>query len=94
MPPFYATASNIFSMKIPYPVCGSFTKTWVTAPTSFPSWMMGERCERCRGQMKRAERVAAPAGHHNRRAGHGCVKDRTKYSSIFSNLSKLLKDIF
>ena len=32
----YAAASNIFSIKIPYPVVGSFTKTCVTAPTSFP----------------------------------------------------------
>ena len=27
----------IFSAKIPYPLVGSLTKTWVTAPTSFPS---------------------------------------------------------
>ena len=32
----YAAASSIFSMKMPYPVVGSFTSTWVTAPTSFP----------------------------------------------------------
>ena len=38
----YAAASSIFSMKMPYPVWGSFTRTWVTAPMSFPSWMMGE----------------------------------------------------
>ena len=37
----YAAASNIFSIKMPYPVVGSFTRTWVTAPTSLPSWMMG-----------------------------------------------------
>ena len=36
-PYVYAAASNIFSMKMPYPVVGSFTKTWVTAPTSLPS---------------------------------------------------------
>ncbi len=27
---------NIFSMKMPYPRVGSSTKTWVTAPISFP----------------------------------------------------------
>ena len=32
----YAAASSIFSMKIPYPVVGSLTRTWVTAPTGFP----------------------------------------------------------
>ena len=32
----YFAASNIFSMKIPYPLVGSFTKTWVTAPTIRP----------------------------------------------------------
>ena len=35
-------AFSIFSMKIPYPAVGSFIKTWVTAPTSLPFWMMGE----------------------------------------------------
>jgi len=30
-------------MKIPYPVWGSFTKTWVTAPTSFPVAVPGVR---------------------------------------------------
>ena len=39
---FHPAASSIFSMKIPYPAVGSFTSTWVTAPTSFPSWRMGE----------------------------------------------------
>ena len=64
---------------------GSFTRTWVTAPTSFPSWMMGERPDRCRWQRKGGERVAAVdkieekrkpedfIGHRNRRAGHECV---------------------
>ncbi len=33
---FYATASNIFSIKIPYPAVGLFTKTWVTAPMILP----------------------------------------------------------
>ncbi len=33
----YAAASSIFSINIPYPRVGSFTNTWVTAPTSFPS---------------------------------------------------------
>ena len=38
----HAAASNIFSINIPYPVVGSFTSTWVTAPTSFPSCIIGE----------------------------------------------------
>ena len=38
---FYPVASSIFSIKIPYPEVGSFTKTWVTAPISFPSCKMG-----------------------------------------------------
>ena len=29
-------ALSIFSINIPYPVVGSFTITWVTAPTSLP----------------------------------------------------------
>ena len=33
----YDAASSIFSIKIPYPLVGSFTSTCVTAPTSFPS---------------------------------------------------------
>ena len=28
----YPAASSIFSIKIPYPRVGSFTRTWVTAP--------------------------------------------------------------
>ena len=75
----YAAASNIFSIKMPYPVVGSLTRTWVTAPTSLPSWMMGERPDRCRWQKKGGERVAAVdkieekrkpedfIGHRNRR---------------------------
>ena len=35
-------AFSIFSIKIPYPVVGSPMRTWVTAPTSLPFWMMGE----------------------------------------------------
>lgn len=27
---------------MPYPLVGSFTKTWVTAPTNFPFWIIGE----------------------------------------------------
>ena len=38
---FYFAVSSIFSRKMPWPRVGSFTKTWVTAPMSFPSWMMG-----------------------------------------------------
>ena len=37
----YAAASSMFSMKMPYPVVGSLTRTWVTAPTSLPSWIIG-----------------------------------------------------
>jgi len=37
-----SAAFNIFSINIPYPLVGSFTSTWVTAPTSFPFWTMGE----------------------------------------------------
>ena len=33
----YDAASSMLSIKIPYPLVGSFTRTWVTAPTSFPS---------------------------------------------------------
>ena len=40
-PYIYAAAFNIFSIKIPYPIVGSFTNTWVTAPTIFPSCMIG-----------------------------------------------------
>ena len=38
---FHPAASSIFSIKIPYPEVGSFTKTWVTAPMSLPSCKMG-----------------------------------------------------
>lgn len=38
---YYAAASSILSIKMPYPVVGSFTSTWVTAPMSLPSWTMG-----------------------------------------------------
>ena len=34
-------AFSIFSINIPYPVVGSLMRTWVTAPTSLPFWMMG-----------------------------------------------------
>ena len=33
---FYPAASSIFSINIPYPRVGSFTRTCVTAPTSRP----------------------------------------------------------
>lgn len=33
----YDAASSMFSIKIPYPLVGSFTRTCVTAPTSLPS---------------------------------------------------------
>ena len=47
-----SAAESIFSMKIPYPAVGSFTITRVTAPTSFPSWMIGlpDRCVVNKGQ--------------------------------------------
>ena len=32
---------SMFSTKIPYPLVLSWINTWVTAPTSFPFWMMG-----------------------------------------------------
>ena len=38
----YAAASSIFSINIPQPVVGSLTRTCVTAPTSFPSCIIGE----------------------------------------------------
>lgn len=37
----YSAAFSIVSRKIPYPLVGSFNKTWVTAPTNRPSWRMG-----------------------------------------------------
>ena len=39
---FYAAASSMFSIKMPYPVVGSLTRTGVTAPTNFPSCIIGE----------------------------------------------------
>ena len=38
---FHPAASSIFSIKIPYPAVGSFTSTWLTAPTSLPSCRIG-----------------------------------------------------
>ena len=32
---------SMFSTKIPYPLVLSWINTWVTAPTSFPFWIMG-----------------------------------------------------
>ena len=37
----YDAASSIFSMNIPYPLVGSLTRTWVTAPTSLPFCKIG-----------------------------------------------------
>ena len=56
---FYAAASSMFSMKMPQPVVGSFTRTWVTAPTSFPSWMIGlpDTLMSSRGQKKFEEKL-------------------------------------
>ena len=74
----YAAASNIFSIKIPYPVVGSFTSTWVTAPTSFPVavpdkifglTLILDFIDRChydslRARLRRVARCMAPAGAH------------------------------
>ena len=35
--PAWTQCSSMFSINIPYPLVGSLTKTWVTAPTNFPS---------------------------------------------------------
>ena len=35
-------AFSIVSRKIPYPLVGSFSSTWVTAPTNLPFCKMGE----------------------------------------------------
>ena len=32
----FSASTNIFSLKIPYPLVGLFTNTCVAAPTSFP----------------------------------------------------------
>ena len=37
----FISYSNISSIKIPYPFVASLTKTWVIAPISFPSCMIG-----------------------------------------------------
>ena len=42
----YAVVSNIFSIKIPKSVVGSFASTWVAAPISFSC--CGTRCVPCR----------------------------------------------
>lgn len=34
-------SSTIVSAQMPYPLVGSSTNTWVTAPMSFPFWIMG-----------------------------------------------------
>lgn len=42
LPPHnYPAASSIFLIYIPYPVVGLFPKTWLTAPTSLLSCMIG-----------------------------------------------------
>ncbi len=38
----FSASANIFLMKIPYPLVGSFTNTWVTAPISLSFWIIGE----------------------------------------------------
>lgn len=37
----FSSSASIFSMNIPYPLVGSFTNTWVTAPTILPFWIIG-----------------------------------------------------
>ena len=37
----FQTRSSMFSIKIPYPLAASWTKTWVTAPITFPFCRMG-----------------------------------------------------
>lgn len=37
----FSASASIFSINIPYPLVGSFTKTWVTAPMSLPFWIIG-----------------------------------------------------
>ena len=56
---FYPAVSSMFSMKMPYPMAGLFTSTWVTAPTSLPFWIMGEpdTSVSSRGQKKFAEKL-------------------------------------
>ena len=56
-PPFlplfvYTQCSSIFSINIPYPLVESCINTWVTAPISFPSWMIGlpDMSESSKGQ--------------------------------------------
>ncbi len=39
--PCPAQCWSMFSINIPYPFVLSCTNTWVTAPTSFPFWIMG-----------------------------------------------------
>jgi len=37
----FSAAFSIFSINMPYPVVGSLTRTWVSAPTSLPPRMIG-----------------------------------------------------
>ncbi len=97
----YAAASSIFSIKMPYPIVGSLTRTCVTAPTSFPVAVPGVRLadgaaalhtDRCHSLSSLYLPPAALASLpilNNRRAGHLCVKHRTKfYTILFSICSK------
>ena len=38
----FSASESIFSINMPYPRVGSFTKTCVTAPMSLPFWIIGE----------------------------------------------------
>ena len=87
---FYAAASNIFSIKMPYPVVGSFTSTWVTAPMSFPVavpekifglMLFLDFFDRCHSLGSLAPPPAAVASLpvlDNGTAGHACVNIGTK----------------
>ena len=65
------------------------TRTWVTASTSFSSWMMGERV----AAVDKIEDKRKPEdfiGHRNRRAGHERVKERTKFrTNLFQYAQRL-----
>ena len=91
----YAAASNIFSIKIPYPVEGSLTRTWVMAPTSFPVAVPGvrladgaaalhtDRSHSLSSLFPPPAAVASLPVLDNRTAAHADVKYRTKEFCVF-----------
>lgn len=97
----------MFSMKIPYPVVGSLTKTWVTAPISFPSCIRGLPLTlmSSRGQKKFAEKLRFyPKNTQKRRFLHRstripqlkqmkCRKKRLIISPAFSTNSELYRTV-